>query len=98
MNKKICIKYFPYNIVESFPPIQITKSFLFWKWKETKIPKKFKYKNKNDLLEDVNNFIKTNGINQIISFKNTAEDVSVTDGFSSFCYDREGGISITYFG
>jgi len=98
--KQIKIKKWLFSERVTGPVVEKEKQFLFWKWKKQYTPKFYKYKTKEELLEEVNKFIADNQIDNIIKFTNTAKIQKYVSGdFGCEGYEweeNEGFIEITY--
>ena len=96
MAKAIHEKYWYFDEKISIgPPQEKKRSFLWWSWIDTIDPKEYKYKEKSDLLAEVNKFIADNEIDEILEFENTARTVIIMD-YDVDYYERRGGIKLTW--
>jgi hypothetical protein len=96
MAKAIHEKYWNFDEKISAGPTKEEKhSFLWWSWTDFIEPTKYKYKEKSNLLDEVNKFIADNEIDEILEFKNTARTVIVMD-YDVDYEERRGGIYLSW--
>jgi hypothetical protein len=93
-DKKIHRKYWSFNSIKKYPPVEVRRSFLWWSWTKTIVKQEYRYKTPQDILEDVNKFIQEEQIDNIIGLEDNAREI--IDIEHGDCIHL-GGIELTWF-